>query len=121
MVVDDEPDIVYVLRLILEREGHEVVQASSGEECLEKLEAEEVDLVLLDDLMPGMDGWEVLKRIRGDRRLNSTPVVVVTAMSPKRLAKKRETLDTAYYLPKPFNREDLLELIEYAADKTKRD
>jgi two-component system response regulator VicR len=64
MVADDEPDIVYVIKAMLEKEDYEVIEAYSGEECLEKLEAENPDLILLDVMMPGLDGWEISKIIK---------------------------------------------------------
>jgi CheY-like chemotaxis protein len=64
MVVDDEPDIVYVVRSILEKAGYEVVGANSGEEALDRLMEENPDLVLLDVMMPGIDGWETCRRIK---------------------------------------------------------
>lgn len=64
MVVDDEPDIVYVVRSILEKAGYEVVGVNSGEEALDRLMEEKPNLVLLDVMMPGIDGWETCRRIK---------------------------------------------------------
>lgn len=62
MVVDDEPDTVDLVKLVLETEGFEVITAYSGSECLMKLDEEKPDAVLLDIMMPEMDGWEVFKK-----------------------------------------------------------
>lgn len=113
MVVDDEPDMVYILRIILEKEGHSVVETYTGKECLQKLKSEKIDIILLDDIMPGIGGWETLKAIKEDGELSSIPVVMLTTIPLAELFKRGEALDTAYYLPKPFERSDLLELIEY--------
>ena len=64
MVVDDEPDTVDLIKLVLETEGFEVITAFSGKECLDKVTLEEPDAILLDIMMPEMDGWEVFRKIR---------------------------------------------------------
>jgi two-component system response regulator VicR len=76
MVVDDEPDTVDLVKLVLEIEGFEVMTAYSGKECLGKLKEEKPDGVLLDIMMPGMDGWEVFKKIR--ERYKDLPVAMLT-------------------------------------------
>jgi CheY-like chemotaxis protein len=66
MVVDDEPDLLEVVKLILESDGYQVVTANSGQEALGKIDKEMPDLVLLDIIMPKMDGWEVFSRIKSN-------------------------------------------------------
>lgn len=84
LAVDDVPDFLYVLRQILEDLGYEVVEAYSGEEALEALERESPDLVLLDVIMPAMDGWETLSLIRGRPRWRKLPVLMLTALDEPR-------------------------------------
>lgn len=81
MVVDDEPEVIRLVRNMLGKEGYQVIEAHSGQECLDKLRKEKPDLVLLDVIMPGMDGWEVCKRIREDERTRDTRVAMVTVKS----------------------------------------
>ena len=79
LVVDDEVDFLEVVKLRLEASGYEVVTAKSGEEALAKIKAEKPAVVLLDILMPGIDGLEVLKRIR--KTDENLPVYIITAFS----------------------------------------
>jgi DNA-binding response OmpR family regulator len=76
LVVDDDPDIRLLLRLELGADGHDIIEAGDGREALDALAAAPVDLVLLDMMMPVLDGWEVLRALDDD----APPVVVVTAL-----------------------------------------
>jgi CheY-like chemotaxis protein len=64
LIVDDDPDFLFILNHVLMKEGYEVISAQSGTECLEKVEKEKPDMVFLDIMMPDVDGWEVCKRIK---------------------------------------------------------
>ena len=77
--VEDHMDMVDLVRLILTPKGFDVIGANGGREGLEIIQREEPDLVLLDLMMPDMDGWEVHRRMRADERLKNIPVIVVTA------------------------------------------
>jgi len=77
--IEDEPEMIDLVRLILGRRGFEVVGANGGLEGLELVASEKPDLVLLDLMMPDMDGWEVYQRMKSDEALREIPVVVVTA------------------------------------------
>jgi DNA-binding response OmpR family regulator len=79
LVVDDEPHIRRVLEAMLAKEGFDVVLAEDGEAGLARLAAADVDLVILDLLMPGASGLEVLAQIRADEVLHATPVIILTA------------------------------------------
>ena len=105
LVVDDEPAIVIVVRERLEREGFRVRAAASGEEALAHLEAEPADLVVLDVMLPGIDGFEVLRQLRGagDR----VPVVVLTARDEDVDKIVGLELGADDYLVKPFNPREL--------------
>ena len=100
LVADDEPDIREVLRLYLENAGYHVMEVRDGEEALRVLESEPVDLCLLDIMMPGLSGYEVLGRLRRER---PTPVVLISAKGQD--AEKVIGLDLGAddYLVKPFN------------------
>ncbi|RLG39276.1 MAG: two-component system response regulator [Candidatus Alkanophagales archaeon] len=113
MTVDDEDEVVQLIRLILEAEGYDVITASSGKECLEKLERHKPDLILLDIMMPGMDGWETLRQIRKDERLKDVPVAMLTAVPLTTETLRREEIEGLVdYIVKPFTRESLLKKVE---------
>lgn len=111
MVVDDEPDTVDLIRLVLETEGFEVIVAYSGSDCLAKLDIVKPDAVLLDIMMPEMDGWEVFKKIREMR--DELPVAMLTIRNQdidKMLG--LHVLKADDYITKPFGRKDLVERVK---------
>ncbi len=79
LIVDDDPDIRTLYRLVLRQEGLEVIEAENGQEALDKIQAEAPSLVLLDIMMPGMDGYEVCRRLRSDPRTARLPVLMFSA------------------------------------------
>ena len=112
MVVDDEPDVADLLSLMLESQGYEVISAYGGNECLEKLEHEIPDLILLDLIMPDIDGWEVLERIRQDERLNSVFVIILTAKQLTAEVVQKKAQYITEYLVKPITKGGLISAIE---------
>ncbi|HEY9246403.1 MAG TPA: response regulator [Candidatus Methanoperedens sp.] len=111
MVVDDEPDTVDLVKLVLETEGFEVLTAFSGAECLQKLAFERPDAVLLDIMMPEMDGWEVFKKIRDI--YEDLPVAMLTVRNQdidKMLG--LHVLKADDYITKPFGRKYLVERVK---------
>ena len=111
MAVDDQPDIVNLLRRILEGAGYQFVGCSSGEECLEKLEREKSDLILLDIMMPGMDGWHVYKRIRQLRKDQKVAFLTVLGV-PTETREGIIEMGAADYITKPFEPAELLEKVK---------
>jgi serine/threonine protein kinase len=105
LVVEDEPDARESMGLALRLEGYDVQTAANGQEALEKLEAGPTpDLILLDLLMPGMNGWEFLERQRRDPALAAVPVVVISGADPRRAsAAALGAIGVADYLPKPVD------------------
>ena len=79
LVVDDLPDNQFLLKLALEQEGYQVITVDSGAKALEQIEEYPPSIVLLDVMMPGMDGFEVTKRIRSNPRLPFIPIILITA------------------------------------------
>lgn len=113
MVVDDEPDVVDLVKLVLESDGFRVVIAYSGKEALDKIDREMPDLVLLDIMMPQMDGWEVYSRIRANPNTKDIPVAMLTAKSQsidKMIGLHVVKVDD--YITKPFGRSELLERVK---------
>jgi two-component system KDP operon response regulator KdpE len=109
LIVDDEPRIVNFLRSKLKASGYEVLTASNGVEGLEQAQAQEPDLIVLDLLMPKMDGLEMLKQLR---TFSVVPVIVLTAKGADTDRIKGLQLGADDYLPKPFNPDELVARIE---------
>ena len=105
LVCDDEKDIVSALRIYLESEGYEVLEAENGKEALEVLESEDISLVLLDVMMPVMDGVETLVKIR---ERSNVPVILLTAKSEDTDKVLGLNLGADDYVTKPFNPVELL-------------
>jgi DNA-binding response OmpR family regulator len=103
MIVDDEPDIVLLMSTFLEKAGYSVVGVGSGEECLEKLKESKVDLILMDIMMPGMDGFEACKRIKGGPKTKDIPVIMLTVKGKEKDVLKGMKLGAVDYFPKPFS------------------
>jgi two-component system response regulator VicR len=111
MVVDNEPDIVDLTRTVLEIGGYPVIPAYSGEECLEKMKNESVDLILLDIMMPGMSGWDVFNKIKQQHISTKVVFMSVLEISEKR---KQVLLDEGLsdYIMKPYDKDTLLEKVD---------
>ena len=108
LIVDDEPPIRALMRATLTMAGHQVAEASGGEEALEKIKKSDFDLVVLDIMMPVTDGYEVLERIKAIPSKAHIPVIVVTAKSYESEGIMREmTAGAIDHLSKPFDPEDL--------------
>jgi len=111
--IEDEQEMIDLVQLILGRRGFEVEGANGGLEGLEKVQQKKPDLVLLDLMMPDMDGWEVYQRMKSDEELREIPVIVVTAKAQsidKVLGLHIAKVDD--YITKPFGPQELLESVE---------
>ncbi|RLF52979.1 MAG: two-component system response regulator [Thermoplasmata archaeon] len=112
LVADDEPEIVDIVKRMLEDE-YEVITAYDGEEALEKAKKEKPDLILLDILMPKLDGWETLKKLKEDEELKNIPVSMLTALPLTPDDTKEKPIDKIEnYIVKPFTKETLLKKIK---------
>ena len=113
LCIEDEPEMIDLMRLILGRRGFSVKGAAGGIEGLRVIRAERPDLVLLDLMMPDMDGWEVYQQMKADENTKNIPVIVVTAKAQsidKVLGLHIAKVDD--YLAKPFSPQDLLSSVE---------
>ncbi|MCC5876856.1 MAG: response regulator [Candidatus Sumerlaeia bacterium] len=117
LVVDDENDILLIVRTSL-KDDYEVSTACSGTDALAHIEDETPDLIILDMMMPEMDGIEVLERVRANDKTATTPVIFLTGVSER--SKIREALDkgTQYYIVKPFKQQDLMNKVALALEQT---
>jgi DNA-binding response OmpR family regulator len=113
LCIEDEPEMIDLIRLILSRKGFEVLGASGGEDGIYKVRREKPDLVLLDLMMPFVDGWEVYQQMKADEATKNIPVIVVTAKAQsidKVLGLHIAKVDD--YIAKPFSPKDLINSVE---------
>lgn len=115
MVVDDEPDIQLLVRLTLERAGHSVVAAPTGERALDLIEANAPDVLILDIGLPGIDGWEVLSTLRAGGQADRLGVIILSANAAANSRTRAKAMGCAAYLRKPFSIGDLVEAVQGAA------
>lgn len=108
LIADDDPDILMLMSLTLERDGWEVVEARDGVDAYEAALERLPDLVVLDLMMPGLDGWEVTRRLRSGRSTRDVPIVVVTAFTEERQAARAIEAGADAYMKKPFSPRELL-------------
>ncbi len=111
--IEDEPEMIDLIKLILGRKGFELAGAMGGREGLELIRRSKPDLVLLDLMMPDMDGWEVYQQLKSDEELKHIPVIIVTAKAQsidKVLGLHIAKVDD--YVTKPFGPQELLQSIE---------
>ena len=113
LVADDDPDIVALVKIILEGKGFGVQTAYSGIEVFSRLEEQKPDLIILDIMMPQMDGLEVLERLKGTADSSSIPVILLTAKVQYEDVLGGYKLGADYYMTKPFNSSQLIEGINF--------
>jgi two-component system alkaline phosphatase synthesis response regulator PhoP len=117
LVVDDDPDLVESVTMILENKNHEVIQAYGGIEGLEKAKVEKPDAIILDVMMPDKDGYEVCKELKGDPEYSDIPILLLTAVVSQissstytsRMGMETEADD---YIDKPVEPGELAKLVE---------
>ena len=110
LVVDDSADNLFLLQVVLEEEGYEVELADSGSSALAKIFASAPDLILLDMMMPGMNGIEVVQRLRENDQLKELPIVLITAYEEE-FVKQGLNVEINGCLRKPINFEELLQKV----------
>jgi CheY-like chemotaxis protein len=112
MVVDDNPDVVRVVKGILEASGHDVIGASGGEEALERLKYIRPHLILLDIMMPELDGWQTLRLIRKKEGFSDVPVSMLTAKTLSLDIMCQEDIEELVdYIQKPFSKDGLIKRV----------
>lgn len=113
LAVDDNPDLVYSVKVGLETMGkdYKVITAESGKKCLQILEKEKPDLILLDIMMPQMDGWDTCAKIKGNKKTEHIPIVFLTAKTDP-VSTTMGKLASADYITKPFEIADLKKRID---------
>ncbi|MCB0568869.1 MAG: response regulator [Phaeodactylibacter sp.] len=111
LLVDDEPNILVALEFLVKQEGYQVWKAENGEQALQTMEKERPHIVVLDVMMPGMDGFEVARQIRKNRRLEHTRIIFLTAKGTQSDRFKGYANGGEVYLTKPFDNDELISTI----------
>ncbi len=108
LVVDDEENIVELVKFNLEREGYEVLTAYDGKEAMEQVESEKLDLVVLDLMLPQMDGFDICRQIRKNSKLNKLPIIMLSAKGEEVDKVLGLELGADDYVTKPFSPRELI-------------
>lgn len=114
LAVDDENDVLIIIKTSLETEGYTVLSASNGADALELAKKNSPDVILLDLMMPEMDGFEVLEHLKEDEETCLIPVVVLTGISEKEKIQQALDKGVHYYIVKPFEHYDLVSKVHTA-------
>lgn len=112
LLTDDEPNIVRVVAARLKAHNYEVIPAYDGEEALEKVASEKPDILLLDIMLPKMDGFEVCRRIRAEESTKHLPIILFSAKTQEEDKKKGREVQADAYISKPFDPQRLIETID---------
>ena len=111
LVVDDEPTIVRLMEFILARQGHEMIVAVNGEEALQKIKTHQPDLVLLDIMMPRIDGYEVAQTLRADPQTAALPIIMLSAKAQDEDIRRGVEVGVDEYVTKPFTPDHLVQVV----------
>jgi DNA-binding response OmpR family regulator len=112
LIIEDEKLIIVSTQMVLEAAGFRVESATNGEDGIAKARSLKPDLILLDIMMPGIDGWETLTRLKRDQDTTGIPVIIFTAREHARGHQKSAEMGAADYFRKPFEPDELIELVE---------
>jgi DNA-binding response OmpR family regulator len=111
LLVEDEPNIIEAISFILTRDGWEVKTHSNGHDAMEAVRGREADLIILDVMLPGRSGFDILKDIRADADLAETPVLMLTARGQDKDRDMAERLGANRFMTKPFSNADVLDTV----------
>ena len=113
LVIDDEPDIREIVRLYLSEEGYDIIEASNGQEGIIKAQQEEPDLIVLDIMLPGINGFEVAKHLKDDPNTHDIPIIILSVLAQDSQY-RQGILD---YISKPFRQEELVAIVHKVFSK----
>ena len=111
LAVDDDEDLLKMLKLRIDKEGYEFMSAQDGEEMLRVMKTKKPDLVILDIMLPKMDGYSALREMRKEEEFKDIPVIVLTAKEKKKLQDLFALEKIEFFIEKPFEADDLLQKI----------
>ena len=120
LVIDDEAPIRLLCRVNLEAEGMEVLEAADGVSGVDAARSERPDVILLDVMMPGMDGWQVAEQLVEDEKTNQIPLVFLTARAELRDRARGLELGGVDYITKPFNPVELASVVDGLLERVRR-
>ena len=120
LIVDDEPDIVTALGIRLKAAGHEVITAADGMEGLDAARKQNPDLILLDIMLPKLDGYKVCRILKFDENYRHIPILMITAKVTDINKKMGEEVGADAYITKPFNSDELMAKIKETLEKCKK-
>ena len=112
LICDDDPVILRLLQVNLELEGYEVVLANNGEQALDVAAAENPDLIILDIMMPRLDGYQTAERLKANSTTQGTPIIFLSAKAQQSDIDRGRQYGVEEYLTKPFDPSDLLDVVE---------
>lgn len=112
LIADDDPVILRLIQVNLELEGYEVITANNGEEAVAQAKAENPDLVILDIMMPRLDGYQACEQLKSSDDTRDIPVIFLSAKAQQGDIEKGRSFGVAAYLTKPFDPTELLEVVE---------
>ena len=118
LLVDDERDMVFAVKLQLEAEGFDVLTAADGQEALDKARRENPDLIILDLMLPKMDGYKVCRMLKFDKKYKKIPIIIFTARIQQSDEKLGYEVGADVYLTKPFEPKTLLAKIQELLKKS---
>ena len=121
MAVDDDQVIRGLLEVNLVMEGHEVMTAVNGQDALDQVAQEHPDLILLDVMMPTVNGWQVAERLKQDPATTHIPIILLSARAMEADVRKGMDLGVQQYVTKPFDPIDLMELVDRLLDEAAAD
>ena len=117
LVADDDPELRQILALILARDGYDVIEAENGEQALERAWDSSPTLILLDVMMPGVDGFDACRRLKNDRRTDGVPVIFISALNDLHSHEEALRLGAEGYLDKPIDPKDLSRRVRTAIQR----
>lgn len=111
LLIEDEPNIIEAIRFILSRDGWDVKTHSNGVDAIDAVRARMPDVIILDVMLPGKSGFDILTEIRGDAALAEMPVLMLTARGQTKDREMAERAGASHYMTKPFSNAEILETV----------
>jgi len=116
LIVDDDTEMAHMARMTLEKEGHTVITATGGQEALDRVAEDKPDLVVMDVMMPEMDGFELLDKLKGNALTADIPTIMLSGRGEYSNVLKGREAGVDFYVPKPYNPYELTGIIQRIFD-----